>query len=127
MVRKQKDILMKGLNLKHETITKIDPDNNTLETQEGNIIKYDWLVASPGLTLRYDKIEGALEAIEDPNSPVGSIYRLDGAYKTSRLREGFRGGKAVFMLPQMPIKCGGAPQKVMYLSEETFRRNGVRN
>jgi len=27
----------------------------------------------------------------------------------------------------MPIKCGGAPQKVMYLSEETFRRNGVRN
>ena len=27
----------------------------------------------------------------------------------------------------MPIKCGGAPQKMMYLSEETFRRNGVRD
>ena len=31
------------------------------------------------------------------------------------------------MLPQMPIKCGGAPQKIMYLSEETFRRNGIRD
>ena len=30
------------------------------------------------------------------------------------------------MLPQMPVKCGGGPQKIMYLSEETFRRNGVR-
>jgi NADPH-dependent 2,4-dienoyl-CoA reductase/sulfur reductase-like enzyme len=27
----------------------------------------------------------------------------------------------------MPIKCGGAPQKIMYLSEETFRKNKVRD
>jgi len=27
----------------------------------------------------------------------------------------------------MPVKCGGAPQKMMYLSEETFRRNKVRD
>jgi sulfide:quinone oxidoreductase len=27
----------------------------------------------------------------------------------------------------MPVKCGGAPQKIMYLSEETFRKNDVRN
>ncbi len=27
----------------------------------------------------------------------------------------------------MPIKCGGAPQKIMYLSEETWRTNGVRS
>lgn len=46
--------------------------------------------------------------------------------KMSSLRESFRGGKAVFVLPKMPIKCGGAPQKIMYLSEETFRKNGVR-
>jgi len=26
----------------------------------------------------------------------------------------------------MPVKCGGAPQKIMYLSEETWRKNGVR-
>jgi len=85
------------------------------------------LVICPGVSLRYDKIEGAKEALEDPNSPVGSIYRLDYAYKTSRLRENFRGGKAIFTLPTMPIKCGGAPQKIMYLSEETWRKNGIRD
>jgi len=45
----------------------------------------------------------------------------------SQLRESFKGGKAVFTAPVFPIKCGGAPQKIMYLSEETFRKNGVRD
>ena len=31
-VRKQSDIMMKGLNLRYEAIGKIDPENNTLET-----------------------------------------------------------------------------------------------
>ena len=55
------------------------------------------------------------------------MYYLEGAYKTSVLRENFRGGNAVFSCPKFPIKCGGAPQKILYLSETTFRRNGVRD
>ena len=109
MKRKQNDIILPGLNLVHETITKLDPENNTFETKEGNRITYDYLIASPGVTLRYDRIEGAAEALADPDCPVGSIYRLEYAYKTSRFREAFKGGKAIFMLPQMPVKCGGAP------------------
>jgi NADPH-dependent 2,4-dienoyl-CoA reductase/sulfur reductase-like enzyme len=118
---------MKGLNLRYEAISKIDPENNTLETKGGNKVTYDYLITAPGLVLRYDKIEGAMDALQDPNSPVGSIYMMDYAYKTSRIREEFKGGNAIFMIPQMPVKCGGGPQKIMYLSEETFRRNGVRN
>jgi sulfide:quinone oxidoreductase len=107
--RKQNDIILPGLNLVHETITKLDPDNNAFETKEGNRVTYDYLIASPGVTLRYDRIEGAAEALAEPDCPVGSIYRLEYAYKTSKFREAFRGGKAIFMLPQMPVKCGGAP------------------
>lgn len=59
--------------------------------------------------MNFDTIEGAYEALDDPESPVGSMYRLDYAYKASQLRENFRGGEAVFTLPTMPIKCGGAP------------------
>jgi len=66
-------------------------------------------VVATGVELRFDKIEGSLEALEDPAEPVGSIYRLDLAYKTSRMRENWAGGKAIFTLPTMPVKCGGAP------------------
>lgn len=93
---------------------------------DGTIVTYEYLVISPGCQLRFDQIKGAKEAIEDQNCPVSTIYTLNGAYKTSSMRENFKGGKAIFTLPTMPIKCGGAPQKIMYLSEETWRKNGVR-
>ena len=111
---------MKGLNFVNEKVLKISPDQNQIETDKGTI-KYDYLVVCPGVALRFDLIEGSKEALDDPTCPVGSIYRLDYAYKASRLREQFKGGKAIYTLPQMPIKCGGGPQKMMYLSEETFR------
>lgn len=109
VIRNQYDITLKGLGLIHESIATIDPENNSFVTKEGNRYTYDWLIASPGIQLRFDRIEGSLDALNDPDSPVGSIYKLDYAYKTSRLREEFKGGKAVFMLPQMPVKCGGGP------------------
>jgi len=56
------------------------------------------------------------EAIEDPECPVSSIYTLNGAYKTSILRENFRGGKAIFT---------GA-LKIVYLFEEMARKKGIR-
>jgi sulfide:quinone oxidoreductase len=38
----------------------------------------------------------------------------------------FKGGIALFTQPTTPIKCGGAPQKIMYLAESYFRKSGVR-
>jgi sulfide:quinone oxidoreductase len=118
---------MSGLGIVHESIQQLEPENNSFTAISGKRYTYDWLIASPGIQLRYDLIEGAQDALDDPTSPVGSIYKLPYAYKTSRLREEFKGGKALFTMPRMPIKCGGAPQKIMYLSEETFRKNNVRN
>lgn len=127
VMRPMKSLIAKGVNLKQEGIKTIDSGNAALITEQGNRYTYDYLVVCPGISLRFDKIDGAREALDDPNSPVGSIYKLDYAYKTARLRENFKGGKAIFTLPVMPIKCGGAPQKIMYLSEETWRNNGIRD
>ena len=34
----------------------------------------------------------------------------------------FQNGNAIFTFPNTPIKCAGAPQKIMYLAEDYFRR-----
>jgi NADPH-dependent 2,4-dienoyl-CoA reductase/sulfur reductase-like enzyme len=127
VVRDQSSMFMPGVNWVRQNIETFDPENNTLGLMDGQRCTYEYLIVSPGCELRWDMIPGAEQAVQDPNTPVGSIYTLSGAYKMSNLREGFRGGKAIFTLPTMPIKCGGGPQKIMYLSEETFRRNGVRD
>ena len=39
----------------------------------------------------------------------------------------FQGGNALFTLPNTPIKCAGAPQKIMYLAEEIFKDRNVKS
>ena len=36
-------------------------------------------------------------------------------------------GEVLFTQPACPIKCGGAPQKVMWLQEAAFRQRGLRD
>ena len=36
--------------------------------------------------------------------------------------QNFQGGNAIFTVPNTPIKCLGAPQKIMYLAEDYFRQ-----
>ena len=83
------------------------------------------MVVNPGLQLRFDLVKGSKEALDDPNAPVSTIYTLPGAHKMSVLRENFKGGRAIFENPPAPIKCGGAPLKITFLSEETFRKKGL--
>ena len=39
----------------------------------------------------------------------------------------FKGGTALFTMPNTAVKCGGAPQKIMYLADDHFRKSGVRD
>ena len=38
-----------------------------------------------------------------------------------------KSGTALFTFPNTPIKCAGAPQKIMYLADDHLRRRGVRD
>ena len=43
--------------------------------------------------------------------------------KTYKALQNFnKGGTAIFTMPPMPIKCAGAPQKIMYLFEDHLRK-----
>ena len=57
-----------------------------------------------------------------PGSGVASNYSPDTVTKTYECIQGFKGGDALFTFPTMPIKCPGAPQKIMYLADEYFRK-----
>jgi sulfide:quinone oxidoreductase len=57
---------------------------------------------------------------------VCSNYRYDLVDATWRFLKDFKGGDAVFTFPSTPVKCAGAPQKIMYLADDHLRRLGVR-
>jgi len=101
-------------------VSRIDAENNTIELEDGSKFTYDQLIVATGIQANWEAIKGLTEALEDPNAPVGSIYSSKYAQKWSRIRSDFKGGNAVFTIPPMPIKCPGAPQKIMHLSHDTW-------
>jgi len=63
-----------------------------------------------------------LEALEDPNSDVCSVYAPEYAGNVHPAIDRLKAGNAVFTFPVMPIKCPGAAQKICYIAEEIARQ-----
>jgi len=54
-------------------------------------------------------------------------YSFDTVESTWENIRNFAGGTALFTHPDTPVKCGGAPQKICYLAEDHFRKQGIRD
>ena len=122
--RSQADVIPKGVAWKKACVSAFIPETNRVILDTSESIEYDSLVVCPGVLLDWHKISGAREALG--TSGVCSNYEYALASKTWEFLKAFRGGVDLFTQPSTPVKCAGAPQKIMYLADETFRKNGVR-
>jgi len=115
-------LIPKGAKWIQEYVDEVLPDDNEVVLRDGTRIHYEYLVACPGVKYDYDQVEGLRETMN--KNAVCSNY-VDPDYTWECLQE-FKGGTAIFTQPATPIKCGGAPQKIMYLADDYWRKQGVR-
>ncbi len=80
------------------------------------------MIVAAGIETRFDKIKGAIDALNNDPEHVVSIYSRKYVRNVYNAIKNFRGGQAIFTFPATPIKCPGAPQKIMYLAEDLFQR-----
>lgn len=121
--RPMASLIPKGVTWIKDFATGFNPETNTVTTKESGDITYDYLVVAPGIAYDHSLVEGLTEAID--KGVVCSNY-TDSKH-TLEVVKNFKGGTALFTQPTTPIKCGGAPQKAMYMSESYFVKSGVRN
>lgn len=119
-IKPMASLIPPGVTWIQEAVTGFDAEHQAITTQTGTLT-YDYLVVCPGLVNDYSLIEGLAEAVEQ--GVVCSNY-IDPEYTWKQL-QAFQGGTAIFTQPSTPIKCGGAPQKIMYLACDYFRKKGL--
>ena len=124
--RDEADLIPDDVTWIRDAATSIDPDKRTVATGAHGTLAYDFLVVATGVVLQWERISGLAESVGKPGTGVTSNYSYETVASTWEAIRSFRGGTALFTEPATPVKCGGAPQKIMYLAEETFRANGVR-
>lgn len=122
-IREQKDCMPKGATWIKDAADSFDPENQSVKCVSGASYTYDILILAPGIQLDWHKIKGAQEALG--KNGVTTNYLPQFAPYTWETIKNFKGGNAIFTNPNTPIKCGGAPQKIMYLASDYFRKNGL--
>ncbi|NTX10327.1 NAD(P)/FAD-dependent oxidoreductase [Myxococcus sp. CA051A] len=122
-VRDEADFIPRGVKWLKDAAEEVDPVRREVRTRGGLRVGYDFLVVAPGIQLDWDKVAGLRDALETEH--VSSNYDVKLAPKTWRMLQRFQGGTALFTHPATPVKCAGAPQKIMYLAADHFRRTGV--
>lgn len=120
--RPMKSLIPNGVKWIKEYADKFRPEENIVTTSGDNEISYDYLVVAPGLVMAPHLVDGLTEAMD--KGMVCSNY-TDPEH-TWEVLQNFKGGTALFTQPTTPIKCGGAPQKIMYLADDYFRKSGKR-
>ncbi len=107
-----------------ERVVSFNPEKNEVVTDGKEPVSYDYLVVAAGIKLDWDRVKGLRDALG--KNGVSSNYSFDTVEKTWDFIQATKSGNALFTFPSTPIKCAGAPQKIMYLAEEHWRKVGVR-
>lgn len=117
-------VIPSGVQWIQDRVAELNPDKNCIRTDTGKEIFYRYLIIALGIQLDYEKIKGLPEGFAYPK--IGSNYSVKTVEKTWKALQDFKEGNALFTFPNTPVKCAGAPQKIMYLSEAYFRKTGKR-
>ncbi|KAJ9410112.1 hypothetical protein DTO045G8_2105 [Paecilomyces variotii] len=115
------------LKFYNESVSQFTPEENIVKLGNGDQVSYEQLVVAPGITLNIDSIKGLPEALANPDALVASIYSYDTCDRVFENVKKFQKGDALFTQPTGVIKCAGAPQKIMWLALDHWKRAGLYN
>jgi sulfide:quinone oxidoreductase len=119
--REEASVIPAGATWVQQMVSGFKPDENKITLADGTDLSYDYLIAAPGIQLNWADIKGLPETLG--KNGVCSNYSFKTAPYTWECIQQTKKGKAIFTTPHTPIKCGGAPQKIMYLAADYFQRN----
>lgn len=137
IVKDNQDFIPDDVTWIKDEVKTFDPDNNKLILRSGDEVGYDYLVVATGLQYHYDWIDGLTEDLIGQHG-ISSVYlnnlekgTADGGSITwnwfNELKEAAKSSKpkVLYTQPATPIKCGGAPQKILYLSDDYLKEAGL--
>lgn len=128
VVRPTKDLIPSQVKWIQDSVAEVNADNNCVMTRKNGKVTYDFLVLVPGCQMNFGEIQG-ISREDLGKGGVHCIYDYKGA---AAMRDAMRklpetkGGKLVFTTTHTKLKCGGAPKKIMLMTEHSLRMANAR-
>jgi len=124
IVRSRRRYLDRRVLFAEALVERIAPDQRRVYLKGGRVLSYDFLIIATGTRPEPAQNEGMLGA--EWHKSVGEFYTLAGCTALRRQLDGFKGGRLVVHISEMPIKCPVAPLEFAFLADAYFRAKGMR-
>jgi sulfide:quinone oxidoreductase len=118
--REQQSVMPKKSTWIKARCESLQPQVNQLTLDNGVKLSYQYLIVCPGIQLNWSQIKGLPETLG--KNGVCSNYSFRTAPYTFECLKNLKSGRVIFHNPHTPVKCGGAPHKIMYLAADYFRK-----
>ncbi|KAG5915989.1 hypothetical protein E4U53_004381 [Claviceps sorghi] len=125
LCRKTDELIDARLGLYKASVAAVAPGKSWVTLADGAKLNYEHLVVAPGLRLDFGAVDGLADALSDADSAVSTIYSYDTCDKAFRTVQNLSSGTAIFTQPAGVIKCAGAPQKMLWLALDYWKRAGL--
>jgi len=122
-VREESSVIPKGATWIKDAVRTFSPEANKVTLASGTELSYDYLIVAPGIQLNWGEVKGLKENLG--KNGVCSNYDFRYTDYTWECVQNTKSGRAIFTNPHTPVKCGGAPQKIMYLATDYFAKQGI--
>lgn len=122
-IHNEADVMPKAVKWIKQKVVAFQPEANTITLDNNETVVYKFLIVAPGIQLNWNEIKGLKETLG--KNAVCSNYSVDNVPYTWECLKNFKGGNAVFTNPNTPVKCGGAPHKIMWLAADYFKKHHV--
>jgi sulfide:quinone oxidoreductase len=119
LVRDERTLLRKDVDLVVEQATKVDVEAGRVDLDRGGSLDFDYLVLATGARLVPDQVPGLVEGSHE-------FYSLEGAQRLREALRRFRGGRILVGIAGIPYKCPPAPVEFVFMLEEHLRKRGIR-
>ncbi|MEN9884104.1 MAG: hypothetical protein RLZZ420_1321 [Bacteroidota bacterium] len=123
--REQSSVIPAGTTWIQQKVTAFHPEENKILLDNTSTLEYEYLIVAPGIQLNWSEIKGLQDTLG--KNGVCSNYSFQHASYTFECLKNLKSGKAIFHNPHTPVKCGGAPHKIMYMAADYFRKHNILN
>jgi sulfide:quinone oxidoreductase len=114
-----------GVELVLAEVDRVDPFQKKVLLAGGDSLPYDQLILATGSRIVPEETPGLRG--DGWGKDVFDFYTVEGAAGLRERLAGFKGGRLVINLLDMPIKCPVAPLEFAYLADWFFHERGVRD
>jgi sulfide:quinone oxidoreductase len=125
VIKPKADFIPSGVKMIFQSIDKIEPENNRVLLDGGQVLNYDYMILATGTNIDPDETPGLKGELW--RKQIFDFYTLDGAVALREFFRDWEGGNLVINIAEQPIKCPVAPLEFSFLADAYFTEIGIRD